>query len=234
MNTCEAIRTRRSVRAFLRQPVPREVIERVLEVSRWAPSGRNRQPWRVTVATGAPRDALVARILERARERHAEIGTGQGEPPEVQAGWQELRALFEEAAQAMGISLWEFLMAGSYGFYGAPVILIVSSVSGGHAGAEVAPFISTLLLAAHDQGLGTCWLGMPMGYPEIIREELGIPEEHKLAGALAMGYPDLASPANGFRSTRAEVKGRRAREAHAEGLSFHSRGGESLHALGGL
>ncbi len=206
MDTCEAIRTRRSTRAFLPQPVPREVIERVLEVSRWAPSGRNRQPWQVTVAAGTARDALVARILERARERHVEIGAMQAESPEVQAHWQRLREMFERAAEAMGISLWEFLMAGSYGFYGAPVVIAISSVSSGHAGAEVAPFITTLLLAAHDQGLGTCWLGMPLAYPDIIREELGIPEEHKLAGVLALGYADLASPANGFRSARAEVE----------------------------
>jgi len=206
METCEAIRGRRSIRAFLPQAVPREVIERVLEVSRWAPSGRNRQPWRVTVATGPARDALVTRMLERARARQVEIGAMQNELPEVRAHWEHLRELFASAAEALGLSLWEFLMAGSYGFYGAPVVLIVSSLSGGHPGAEVAPFITTLLLAAHDQGLGTCWLGMPLSYPDIIREELGIPEEEKLAGALALGYPDLASPANGFRSERAKVE----------------------------
>jgi nitroreductase len=206
METCEAIRSRSSIRAFLPQPVSREAIARVLEVSRWAPSGRNRQPWRVTVVTGAARDALVVRLLERARARHAEIGAMQGEPPEVRAHWTRLRELFDRAAEALGQSLWEFLMAGSYGFYGAPVVIVVASVSSGHAGAEVAPFITTLLLAAHDQGLGACWLGMPLAYPDIIREELGIPEEHKLAGALALGYADLASPANGFRSERAEVE----------------------------
>jgi nitroreductase len=204
METIETIRGRTSVRAFLPRPVSRETITRLLEISRWAPSGSNRQTWRVTVAMGAPHDTLVARLLERTRARQAEAPARGSEEPAAPRNRERLMEQIAGAAQALGLSLREFLMTGSYSFYGAPVALIVSTVGAGPA--DVAPFITTLLLAAHDEGLGTCWLGMPLAYPEIIREALAIPEEWKLAGAVALGYPDLASPANGFRSERSEVE----------------------------
>jgi nitroreductase len=204
METIETIRGRKSVRAFLPRPVSRETINRILEISRWAPSGSNRQTWRVTVATGAPRETLVARLLERARARQAEAPARVSDEPAAPRNRERLMEQIAGAAQALGLPLREFLMAGSYSFYGAPVALIVSSVGAGPA--DVAPFITTLLLAAHDEGLGTCWLGMPLAYPEIIREVLAMPEDWKLAGAVALGYPDLASPANAFRSERTEVE----------------------------
>jgi nitroreductase len=63
-----------------------------------------------------------------------------------------------------------------------------------------------MLLAAHDLGLGTCWLGYPLGGADVIREALGIPEEEHLRAVVALGYPDWDSPANGFRTSRDEVK----------------------------
>jgi nitroreductase len=205
METLQAIRGRQSIRAYLPRPVPRETLVRLLEASRWAPSGSNRQPWRVTVAAGAPREALVARLVERIRARQVQIPTRVSDEEAAQANYERALARATAAAQAMGTSLWEFLLAGSYGFYGAPVVVIVSHVGTGSAAADVAPFITSLLLAAHDQGLGTCWLGLPLSYPEIIREVLSIPEDWKLAGAVALGYPDLTSPANAVRAERAEL-----------------------------
>ena len=57
-----AITSRRSIRAFMSTPVPRETIERILEVASRAPSGTNTQPWKVYVLTGSKRDELVAKV----------------------------------------------------------------------------------------------------------------------------------------------------------------------------
>jgi nitroreductase len=62
-----------------------------------------------------------------------------------------------------------------------------------------------MLIAAHDRGLGTCWLGYPLGYADLIREVLGIPEDERLGAVVALGYPDPASPANAYRSPRDEL-----------------------------
>ena len=58
-----AIATRRSVRAFLPTPVPRALVERILDVAARAPSGTNMQPWRVHVLTGEPKERLSAALV---------------------------------------------------------------------------------------------------------------------------------------------------------------------------
>ena len=57
-----AILGRRSVRAFLPTPVPRQVVDDILSVARFAPSGTNTQPWKVYALTGEPKAALVRRL----------------------------------------------------------------------------------------------------------------------------------------------------------------------------
>src|SRR5271154_6422758 len=59
----EAIRSRRSVRAFLPKPVPRQTVETILDIARNAPNGSNIQPWQVFVVHGKKRDALCREIL---------------------------------------------------------------------------------------------------------------------------------------------------------------------------
>jgi nitroreductase len=70
----------------------------------------------------------------------------------------------------------------------------------------VAPFVTTLLIAAHDLGLGTIWLGYPLGAADLIQEELDIPEDERVRAIVALGYPDPDSPAATFRSERDEVE----------------------------
>jgi nitroreductase len=204
METLQAIRGRKSIRAFLPRPVPREVIARVLEVSRWAPSGSNRQGWQVTVVTGETCRTLSDRLVERARERESRLSGTTGAAPEVALRVETLRAQLGRAAAALGQSVLEFVVMGSYRLYDAPVVIVVSQRG---ARTEAVPiFVTTLLLAAHDQGLGTCWLGYPLSEADVIREVLDIPEEERVAAVVALGYPDMDSPANGFRSERDEVE----------------------------
>ena len=203
METLQAIYGRQSIRAYVDKPVPREVIARVLEAARWAPSGSNRQGWRVTVAAGEPLRALADRMAARARERQPELPGAVTAAPGVQERVSPLRAGLSRAAEAAGQSLWEFVVLGSYRFFDAPAVLIVS-----HRGerADVSPFVTTLLLAAHDLGLGTCWLGYPLGGADLVGEALGIPEEEHIRAVVALGYPDWDSPSNAFRTSRDEVE----------------------------
>jgi nitroreductase len=104
----------------------------------------------------------------------------------------------------MGQSFWEFVFLGSYRLYDAPVVVVVSHP--GKRGGEISQFVTTMLLAAHDVGLGTCWLGYPLSYPDLIREALEIPEEERIGAVVALGYPDPDSPANAYRSSRYELE----------------------------
>ena len=61
----KAVTSRRAVRGFTDQPVPREVLERVVSAAAWAPSGSNIQPWNIYVVTGAPLAELKKRAVGR-------------------------------------------------------------------------------------------------------------------------------------------------------------------------
>jgi nitroreductase len=200
METLEAIRGRKSTRAFLPRPVPKEAVEQVLEAARWAPTGSNRQQWRVTVATGETAKTLSLRLYERASQREPGSLGGSGAPSEVQRRVDALRADLSQIAQSLGQTRWEFIVLGSYRLYDAPVVVVVSYP--GKRGADVSQFVTTMLLAAHDLGLGTCWLGYPLSESDLIREVLEIPEEERLGAVVALGYPDPDSPASVYRSPR--------------------------------
>ena len=73
MELIEAIRGRRSIRKFKERPVPRELIEKIIEAGTWAPSAKNRQQWRFTVLTGEAKKGLTDAFraaLDEFIERH--------------------------------------------------------------------------------------------------------------------------------------------------------------------
>ena len=202
METLEAIRSRKSIRAFLAKPVSKEIVAQILDASRWAPSGSNRQPWRVTVVTGSTCNELGDQLAARASERKPQTPGSSGASEDA-ASVNTLRAGLTRIAQSLDRSLWEFVVLGSYRLYDAPVVVVVSSP--GKRGGDVAPFVTTMLLAAHELGLGTCWLGYPLSESDLIRQILEIPEDEQIGAVVALGYPDPDSPANAFRSSRQEI-----------------------------
>ncbi|MFD1692157.1 nitroreductase family protein [Azotobacter chroococcum] len=78
MQVADAIRSRKSVRRFRPDPVPRAQVERILELAAQAPSGANTQPWKVRALAGAARDALCRAVSAAAEQEpqrhHAEYG----------------------------------------------------------------------------------------------------------------------------------------------------------------
>jgi len=205
MDVQQAIRGRRSIRAFLEKPIPKETLISLLETSRWAPSAVNNQPWLLTVATGDKRQELERRLIERVKSSGESIEGRYPEdvPEEVRRRREELLAGIAKVAEESGIPVQELLL-GSYRFYGAPVVILVTYESrmGDSTPTGVVAFVTTMLLTAHDMGLGTCWLGMPLAYPDIICGALEIPDSQKIAAVVALGYPDPDSGINKFRSCR--------------------------------
>ena len=208
MELRQAVRDRRSIRAFLDRPVSKETLVSLLETSRWAPSAVNNQPWLLIVATGDRRQELETRLIERVKAGVESIEGRYPEdvPEEVRRRRGELLAGIAKVADESGIPVQELLF-GSYRFYGAPVVIVVSydSRMGDSTPAGVTAFVTTMLLTARDMGLGTCWLGMPLAYPDVIRETLEIPDSQKIAAVVALGYPDPDSGINKFRSSRDEL-----------------------------
>lgn len=197
MELVQAIRERISVRRYRSDAVPREAIERLLEIARWAPSGSNRQPWRVTVVSGAALEAWRAALVTRL-EANWDAERQEAFDRRVRTG--SLAGLFTLSAH----SPYELLVLGSNRFYDAPAALVFSFVGepGSHTPDGIPAFVTTLMLAIHELGLGACWLGFVMAQPDLLRQYAQIPAEEQPAAVIALGYPDADAPENRFRSPR--------------------------------
>ena len=207
MDTHQALLTRRSIRKYLKSPVSPELIEKIMTAAVWAPSGSNTQPWRFYVAMGKKRDKLVQALIE---------ATGP-DVPSVEA-YEELAGRVEttlsdrdKESDPDGVSLLriseetaQFVRFGSIRFYQAPVAIVVAAPKqlGGSAAQSIGAAVQNLLLATHAEGLGACWLGMPLRYKDQLIDVLGISEDEVLITSVCLGYPDMASPINDMDRSR--------------------------------
>ena len=128
MDLLQAVKDRRSCRAFTPDPVPKEMIEEMLQVATWAPSAINLQPWEVTVVVGEERERLSRRLIKTYREKKISCGPGNVKPlPKAAAkrGAKTL-SLMKPFFEEMKVNSDQYINEGSCNFYGAPVALILS------------------------------------------------------------------------------------------------------------
>ena len=165
MNVYEAVQSRRAVRGFTEDPVPADVLERVLSAAAWAPSGSNLQPWRSYVVTGAPLEQLKKVAVERVAagdpwdEREFQMY-----PPELAAPYSERRSRFgRERYTALGIARedWEARQRaaiGNWECFGAPAALFcfIDRGMGRPQWADLGMYLQTVMLLLRAEGLHSC------------------------------------------------------------------------------
>jgi len=165
----QLLKSRRSVREFREEPVPKALVEEIIDVARWAPSAVNRQPvhW-LMIRTPAEVKRMAGLVIDYLR-----------------------RSVGLEPRYARFIKLWDqgrdpiLRNAPHLAVIHAPDEWFWSSVDSTIA-------LTQFELAAVAQGIGTCWAGFLMraanGHPPL-REALGIPEDHSVFGAMMFGFP---------------------------------------------
>ncbi|RJX36576.1 MAG: nitroreductase [Desulfarculus sp.] len=208
MNVSQAITTRRSCRAFLDQPVPRETLERLLLLACAAPSAINLQPWQFTVVQGLE----VARLAKRLLQAHAERGVSCG-PDNVAPLPSVYLERQKELSRRMGPFLAEagagrdFIDQGSLRFYGAPAVVVATldAVFPAERSLDLGLALGWLLLAAMELGLDTCPIGLVCAYEGIIKDFLNIDPGRRMLLCVAVGRADPDSPLNRMRAPRAEL-----------------------------
>jgi nitroreductase len=193
----QMILERHSTRMFLSKPVPRELIDEALALAVHAPSNSNIQPWHMVFASGARRDRLVKALVDEAQRRPPNI------PPLPESFTHFRRELGAQVYGAMGITREDkeghrIAVLRNWEFFRAPLagIVCMHKDLGPPDALSVGMFLQTLLLGLTARGLGTCCEVSVVGYPEIIRAELDIPEELSILCGLAIGYPDPEFAAN--------------------------------------
>jgi nitroreductase len=209
MEVKEAVLSRRSIRAFRPDPVPRVVLEEIMETALWAPSWGNTQPWGFTVVGG--------QTLERIREEYVKLYE-QGVPPAPelhmptefnQVQTARYKALGKSLFSALGIGREDREKRRAYGremtsFFRAPCVVYLHLERGfdPYALMDGGLILQTIALLAVDKGLGTCFLARSVQYPQVVRKHAPIPDDRVLVMGLAIGYPEAGHPANTFPRVR--------------------------------
>jgi len=168
MNVVQAIRERRAVRDFTSQPVSQASLRQLISAASWAPSAMNEQPWHFTVVTD---QATLDEISTRSKAWML-----ANMPETRQPG--HFRDLLSDPRFHL--------------FYHAPALVVISVAAGLQwATEDCALAAQNLMLAAVDQGLGTCWIGFAQGWlasPEG-RELLNLAPDRVVVAPIAVGYP---------------------------------------------
>ncbi len=213
-----AITSRRAVRAFLSTPVPRETVERILEVASRAPSGTNVQPWKVRVLMGDARQRLSQKILA-AHNDPAQLATATEEYAYYPTEWvspyiDRRRKVGWDLYTLVGITKTD--KAGmhrqhgrNYDFFGAPVGLMftIDRILQQGSWLDYGMFIENIMVAARARGLDTCPQFAFTKFHKIIEAELGIPPTEMLVCGMSLGHADPAAVENTLVTEREPVSG---------------------------
>jgi nitroreductase len=214
----DAIVSRTSVRSFLDRPVPREVVEDILDVARRAPSGTNTQPWKVCVLTGEARQRLTRRILE-AFDDPARDAAHVAEYRYYPIQWispylERRRKVGWDLYGLLGIARGDTARmhaqhARNFAFFGAPVGMIFSIDRSLERGSwlDYGMFLQNVMVAARARGLDTCPQAAFAPYHRIIADELQLPDSDMVVCGMSLGYADRSAPENRLRTEREGVAG---------------------------
>ncbi len=206
MDLIKAIQTRKSIRAFRADPIPKEKIEEVLKLSILAPSAINLQPWEFVVVIGEEKERLSRRLLKAYNEKKISCSPGNVKPlpKKISKRGAETLTLMNPFFEEMGVDPNSFINEGSCNFYGAPVaiLIFIDDSFPKERLIDIGIVLGYLLLSAHEYGLGTCPIGLITAFEDEVKELLNISSNKNLVIGVALGYPDLNIPITRFKSHR--------------------------------
>lgn len=219
MTLDDAIRARRSVRAFLPREVPEATLHEVLTLAQWAPSNCNVQPWLPHVVSGPALarlgEALVA--AGAANQPYDPDWPADGVYPGV---YRERQV--DAAARlygAMGIERRDLearraAYLRNLAFFDAPhaAFIFMQRPFDTREATDIGMYAQTLMLVLASRGIASCAQGALGLYTGIVRDHLGLPADHGLLFGISFGYEDETAPANQARTVRAPL---------AEAVRFH-------------
>ncbi len=196
-----AIRSRRSVRAFLPREVAEDTIKAILETAARAPSGTNTQPWRVYVLRGKAKDELSRRVV-----------AAYDDPEQAARHTQEYAyyptkwiSPYIERRRKIGWDLYGLLGIGkgekekmhtqharNYKFFDAPVGLMftIDRILEKGSWVDYGMFLENIMIAARGHGLDTCPQAAWTPFHRIVSDFLRMPENETLICGMSLGYAD--------------------------------------------
>ncbi|MFA7602815.1 MAG: nitroreductase [Novosphingobium sp.] len=213
MEVRAAIDTRKSVRAFLDRAVLPATLHRIVEEAARAPSGGNLQPWHVDIVSGDALTRLKATMADK-------LARGEREPHGYPIYPPALTSPYRDRRHAVGEAMYGALRIAredkaarrrrfddNYAFFGArdAIFCTVDRQMGPPQWSDLGMFLQNVMLLAMDAGLATCAQECWAAYPATVTAFLGTPPERMLFCGMAIGYEDVAHPANAVRTARADT-----------------------------
>ena len=209
MDVIEAISNRKSIRGYKPDPVPMEMLKKVLETAARSPSAMNTQPWEVTV--------LAGEALDKVRKANIEMLRSGAE------AWRSIsyQGVHRQRQVDLAVRIFKLMgiaredkekraqwMERGFRFFDAPAAIILSVDSSApelQALLDIGAFCQSICLAALGYGLGTCIEDQGTMFPDMIKKLTGIPESKRIVIGIAIGYPDRDFPANSLETDREPV-----------------------------
>lgn len=210
VNVSEAVATRYSVRGYLPDPVPEELVREVFEIARLAPSASNIQPWHVAIVSGDARnriEAALCELVDAGVEPNRDFASASGTIGDV----------YRERRRACGFGYYDHMgvtrqdRAGrvalarkNFEFFGAPHVAFFSmpKTMGYSNAADMGILLQTVMLIMKDKGLGCIPQGALANYPDPVREIAEVPEGNGIMFGLSFGYEDTNAHINAVRMPR--------------------------------
>jgi len=214
----QAIRSRYSARRFLSRRVPRETIQKILDIAQCTPSWCNTQPWQLTLLSGVALERFRAALYEHARSG---VTPNPDFPfPEAYLG------VYRERRKVCGVQLYDSLGIGkndkgaareqaleNFRMFGAPHVALITTdeALGVYGAIDCGLYVASFLYAARSVGVDTIAQAALASYPDFLRKYFGLPRERKLVCGISFGYADAENPIHSYRTERAH---------HSEAVTF--------------
>ena len=210
MDVIEAILSRYSVRDFSPKPVEKETVMKILEVSTRSPSGGNGQPWEVFVAAGDTLERIRKVYQERAKSGALDRPPG-GMPPKPEYIQERMNIITRERLELLGLDpddpeSKKVFTEWRSRLFGVPVLIVICMDKTLSSHLDIGLFIQTICLAAQDYGIDSFIAGGFVSQPDVLRQELEIPDTLDIITGVGLGYPDQDSIINTYRSPRRPIQ----------------------------
>ena len=187
----DVITSRKSIRRYTDDPIPDEMIDKILEAARWAPTGENEQPWRLIVVRDPETRNKIGQI--------AKMGSGMRCTAEYSLG--QIQPRFEGIADVeKREAVMKFMYTGDVSLFPAkaPLVIVVAGQVKEMFDTpyDLSACIENMLLEAHSLGIGACWVHGPAVYPRVVnklKELLKIPTgmaDYKILSIVSFGWPE--------------------------------------------
>jgi len=176
----DVIFSRRSIRRYRPEPVPHQLVERLLQAAIWSPSAHNRQPWRFAVVETQAQKVELAQAMGTRLRRDLVADNVPAEIIEADAGRSYSRITNSPVLILLCLSMVDMDVYADERRNHQEYMMTVQSVA--MAGQNI-------LLAAHDVGLGACWMCAPLFCLDVVKNTLKLPDDWQPQALLTVGYP---------------------------------------------